>query len=156
MSVKTVIVAAGLVAGATTAAFAQEGWVGVAGPGAPSYGFGCYSCGAGTGGAVYNQAAPNGALLDYAGPAPDGGGLVPDYAPVHTPRGLFTPAATIFGSVRMGLAAATAPNRSARRCKSKLGHTRCSSMGRLRRCRIRQDPPRCGQQLLLPPCYEMK
>lgn len=81
MSVKTLIVAAGLVAGATTAAFAQEGWVGVAGPGAFSYGFGCYSCGAGTGGAIYNQAAPAGVLLDYAGPALGGGGLV-DYAPV--------------------------------------------------------------------------
>jgi hypothetical protein len=82
MSVKTVIVAAGLVAGATTAAFAQQGWVGEAGPGAFSYGFGCYGCSAGTGGAVYNQAAPSGVLLDYAGPAPDGSGLVADYAPV--------------------------------------------------------------------------
>lgn len=67
MSVKTLIVAAGLVAGTTSAAFAQEGWIGVAGPGAFSYGFGCYACSAGTGGAIYDQAAP-GVLLDYAGP----------------------------------------------------------------------------------------
>src|ERR1700733_7726511 len=91
MSVKTLVVAAGLVAGASTAAFAQEGWVGVAGPGAPAYGFGCYSCSAGTGGALYNQAAPLGPLLDYAGPDVYGAGLV-DYAgplpyafgPLHT------------------------------------------------------------------------
>ncbi len=71
MSVKTLIVAAGLVAGATTAAFAQDGgWVGVAGPGAPAYGPGCYACPPGTGGAIYNQAIPRGALLDYAGLAP--------------------------------------------------------------------------------------
>jgi hypothetical protein len=82
MSVKTLIVAAGLVAGTTTAAFAQQGWVGVAGPGRLAYGFGCYGCSAGTGGAIYNQAAPEGVLLDYAGPALGGSGLVPDYAPV--------------------------------------------------------------------------
>ena len=69
MSVKTLIVAAGLFAGPTTAAYAQEGWVGVAGPGAPAYGPGCYACPPGTGGAIYNQAIPRGALLDYAGPA---------------------------------------------------------------------------------------
>jgi hypothetical protein len=92
MSVKTLVVAAGLVAGASTAAFAQEGWVGVAGPGAPAYGFGCYSCGAGTGGALYNQAAAAGPLLDYAGPYAGpgvyGSGLL-DYdpyaiGPLHT------------------------------------------------------------------------
>jgi hypothetical protein len=82
MLVKTLIVAAGLVAGTTTAAFAQEGWVGVAGPGRLAYGFGCYGCSAGTGGAIYNQAAPEGVLLDYAGPAPYGGGLAADYFPV--------------------------------------------------------------------------
>jgi hypothetical protein len=86
MSVKTLIVAAGLVAGATTAASAQQGWVGVAGPGRFAYGFGCYGCSAGTGGPVYDQAVPqvvpNGALLDYAGPPLGYSGLVADYAPL--------------------------------------------------------------------------
>jgi hypothetical protein len=81
MSVRTLIVAAGLFAGATTAAYAQEGWIGVAGPGAPAYGFGCYSCSAGTGAAIYNQVAPEGVLLDYAGPPLGAAGLV-DFAPV--------------------------------------------------------------------------
>jgi hypothetical protein len=59
MSVKTLIAAAILVGGTTTAAFAQETWIGLAGPGTPSYNFGCYSCTPGTG--------PAG-LMDYAGP----------------------------------------------------------------------------------------
>jgi hypothetical protein len=81
MSVKTLVVAAGLVAGASTAAFAQVGWVGVAGPGRLAYGFGCYGCSAGTGGPIYDQAAPVGPLLDYAGPPVYGSGVL-DYAPV--------------------------------------------------------------------------
>jgi hypothetical protein len=86
MSAKTFIVAAGLIAGATTAAYAQEGWEGVAGPGTPAYGPGCYACGAGTGG-IYDQAGP-GVLLDYAGPPLAGGGLV-DYVPMPYGYGPF-------------------------------------------------------------------
>ena len=105
MSIKILIVAAGLVAGATTAAFAQDGWKGVAGPGTPAYGPGCYACPPGTGGAIYDQAIPRARCWIMPGRRP-----VSFMARGPTPREtLSTPAATIFGSVRMGLAAATTP-----------------------------------------------
>jgi hypothetical protein len=87
MTVKTLLVATGLIVGATAAASAQVGWVGVAGPGTPAFGPGCYACGAGTGGAIYNQAS-EGVLLDYAGPPLGAAGLV-DYVPLPYGDGPF-------------------------------------------------------------------